>query len=111
MSRDKAKDLIVAVRTKLSNMVSMYERSGSGAGQRDEDDEDYGRVDIAKCVEGDDRARFMESGVKETYLLYWWHKLDVEGFVQFTLCILDKFQRANASDFQLVFHYCIQQRT
>ena len=26
----------------------------------------------------------------------------MEGFVQFTLCILDKFQRANASDFQLV---------
>ena len=83
-------------------MVSTYERSGSGAGQRDEDDEDYGRVDIAKCVEGDDRARFMESGVKEKYLLYWWHKLDVEGFVQFTLCILDKFQRANTSNFQLV---------
>ena len=35
-------------------------------------------------------------------MLYWWHKLDVEEFVRFTFCILDKFQRANASNFQLV---------
>ena len=99
MSRDKVKDLIVAAWPKLANMVKMYERSRSGAGQREEEDEDYGKVDITKCVEGDDRARFMESGVKEIYLLNWGHKLDVEGFVKFTWCILDKFQRANASDF------------
>ena len=62
----------------------------------------YGTVDIKQCVEGDDRTNFMELGVKETYLLYYWHKLDVEGCVQFTLCILDQFQRSNATDFQLV---------
>lgn len=35
-------------------------------------------------------------------MLYWWNKFDVEGFAQFTFCILDKFQRANASDSQFV---------
>lgn len=60
------------------------------------------RVDIEQCIEGDDREKFMESHVKETYLLYYWHKLDVDGFVQFTLCILDKFQRLNDTEFQLV---------
>ena len=38
----------------------------------------------------------------ETFFLYWWHRLDEEGFVHFTLCILDKFQRANAKYFALV---------
>ena len=35
-------------------------------------------------------------------MLYWWHWLDQEGFVQFTVCVLDKFQRANSKDFNLV---------
>ena len=83
-------------------MVHKYKLSGGGAGQRAEDDSDYEREDIEQCVEGDDNDFLMESDVKETYLLYWLHKLDVDEFIQFTLCILDKFQRANASDFQLV---------
>ena len=44
----------------------------------------------------------MESGVKDMYLLHWWYNLDMEGFVQFNLCVLDKYQRANASDSRLV---------
>ena len=102
MSRGKAKDLIVSIWPKFINIVRNYELSGSGSGQRAEEDSDYGRVNIEQCVEGDNKEKFMESDIKETFVLYWWHKLDVVGFVQFTLYILHKFQRINASDFQLV---------
>lgn len=66
-------------------MIHKYKLSGSGGGQRAEDDSNHGRVHIEQCVEGNDGANFIESGIKEIYLLYWLHKLDVEGFVQFTL--------------------------
>ena len=34
--------------------------------------------------------------------MYWWHRLDDEGFIQFTICVLEKFNRANTEDFTLV---------
>ena len=57
---------------------------------------------MEKCVDGDDRGNYIEAGTNSSYLLYWWHKLDNEGFVQFTICVLDRFQRANSTIFQLV---------
>ena len=68
--------------------------------KRNKEDDDYGIVDLTKCIGGDYRGTFIDSA-NESYLLYWWHKLDEEGFVQFTLCILDKLQRANTRDFNL----------
>ena len=92
MTRDKAKDIVVSFRPKLATMVHKYELSGNGAGQREELDVDYGRVDLEKYVDGDDRGNYLEKGANTSYLLYWWNTLDVDGFVQFTICILDKFQ-------------------
>ena len=102
MTRDKAKDIIVSIQPKLATMVHKYELSGNGAGQRSEEDGDYGCVDLEKCVDGDDRGNYIDAGTNSSYLLYWWHKLDNEGFVQFTICVLDRFQRANSTIFQLV---------
>ena len=34
-----------------------------------------------------------------SYLLYCWHRLDIEEFLMFTVCILDKFQKSNSKDF------------
>ena len=101
MSQEKAKEIITTVRPLLATMISNYELSGNGAGQRSSENEDYGRVDLSLYIAGDDRASFLLN-TSSFFLLYWWHKLDGEGFVQFTLCIIDKFQRSNAVDFQLV---------
>ena len=48
-------------------MIHKYELSGRGAGQRADDDSDYGRVDIEQCIEDGDRVIFNESDAKETY--------------------------------------------
>ena len=92
---------MTTVRPKLAVMVNKYELSGNGAGQRSEEDEDYGRVDFDNFFDGDDRGNYLESGSNSSYLLYWWHKFDVEGFVQLKSCTLDKFHRVNLTDFQL----------
>ena len=102
LTSDKAKDLLVSIRPKLSKMTADYELSGAGEGQmREEDNELYGTFDANRCENGDDRRNFCHS-TSDTYLLYWWHRLDEEGFLQFTVCALDKFQRANAEEFSLV---------
>ena len=101
LTREKAKKISVHIRPKLGVMINKYELIGAGSGQRDEDHDDYGKVDLTKCVDGDDCSNFISSP-NESYLLYWWNKLDQEGFVQFTLCVLDKFQRANTTKFNLV---------
>ena len=59
-------------------------------------------MDFDKYVDGDARGNYLESGTNSSYLLYWWHKLDMEGFVKFKNCTLDKLHRVNLTDFQLV---------
>ena len=102
LTRDKAKEILISVRPRLIQIINNYELSGAGGGQmRSEDDGNFGSFDITRCEEGDDRKNFISKD-SESWLLYWWHRLDQEGFVQFTLCVLDKFQRANSDEFNLV---------
>ena len=42
------------------------------------------------------------NNANDSYLLYWWHRLDAEYFIQSTLCVLDNFQRSDAKEFSLV---------
>ena len=84
MTRDKAIEIITSIWPKLAVTMNTYELNGNNAGQRDKDNENYGQVDLAKCVDGNNCANFIYSA-NEFYLLYWWNKLDKEGFVQFTL--------------------------
>ena len=102
LTRDKAKDLLAGSRPKLAKMCADYKLSGAGGGQqRDENDSLYGHFDANNCVDGDDRRKFCHSS-SDVYLLYWWHCLDEEGFLQFTICTLDCFMQANADKFNLV---------
>ena len=103
MTRDKAKDIMVAIRPKLSGMIAKYELSGAGSGQKNTEEDGYGHVDLDLCEDRDDRRNFIKSD-SESYLLYWWHRLDEEDFVQFTICALDKFHRSNATEFTRVFN-------
>ena len=58
LTRDNAKEIIVSILPKLAVMINTYELNGAGSGQRDEDNEDYGRVDVTQCIDGDDHANF-----------------------------------------------------
>ena len=55
MIRQIAKDIIMTVRPVLATMITKYELNGNGAGQRLEENEDFGRVDSSLCMDGDDR--------------------------------------------------------
>lgn len=86
----------------MAKLVTRYELSGAGAGQmRLELEGEYEHFDITRYDAGDNRANLLENE-NESYLLYWWHRLDQDGFVQYTLCILDKSQGAKVYAFALV---------
>ena len=70
MTRAKTKEIIATIRPKLAVMIHKYELSGNGAGQRDEEHEEYCQVDLIQCVDCDDRANVISS-YNESYLLYW----------------------------------------
>ena len=80
LTREKAKYVLVTICPKLAHIVKQYELGGAGAGQRNEKDDSYGRVDLTKCIDGDNSSSFIHS-LNDTYFLYWWHKLVVKGFV------------------------------
>ena len=46
MTRDKPKEILVTIRPKLAMVGYTYELSGNMAGQRSEEDDDYGCVHL-----------------------------------------------------------------
>ena len=94
----KAKDILKNVKPQLFKVVSRYERSGEGGGSRDDSHEDWGTFDINKCSEGDDRGRFIAQP-SQSFLLYWWHVLDIEGLIQFTCVRLPTWMTATLENF------------
>ncbi|KAG7344236.1 hypothetical protein IV203_022244 [Nitzschia inconspicua] len=87
----------------LHAIVLNWEQSGNGGQQRSDDAEDWGTVDPLLVVDGDDRKIFLPSGEANMYyLLYYWHKLEKEGYLQFTLAKLAEGIRASAEEIALV---------
>ena len=80
MMRDKSMDIVVVICLKLANMMHNYKIRGNSAAQmRRDHDEDYGRVNLERYVGDDDCSDYLESGISDSYLLYWSHTLNVEG--------------------------------
>ena len=98
---DRSKQMLVDIKPMLYQLINNYEASGNGEGQRDTSSNDCGTFDISLCSNGDDRKNFLCDN-KHTYLLYFWHLLDVEGLVQFTCVKLPSFMTANSKSFSLV---------
>ena len=86
---------MVFIWPKLASMIHTCALSGAEAGQQDEEYDDYGRVDLEKRVNSDDWSNF-SSTPNDLNLINWWHKLDEEEFVKFTLNVLEKFKRVNS---------------
>ena len=108
MVRDKSKDLIVTICPELAQMIHIYKLNIHGAGKHLEDDEDFVTMDLEQCNDRDNFDNSFEQvsnilgSLTNIYLLYWKHTLDVKGFVQFILCILEPFQRLNVTELNLL---------
>ncbi|KAG7340535.1 hypothetical protein IV203_024078 [Nitzschia inconspicua] len=101
-TRAKVKEKYNEMRHYLHAIVLNWEQSGNGGQQRSDDAEDWGTFDPLLVVDGDDRKNFLPSGEANMYyLLYYWHKLEKEGYLQFTLAKLAEGIRASADEIVL----------
>ena len=83
MTPSKANDIVSNIRPILKKMIVNYEESGQGCMSKNDDAADWGNFDIELYNGNDDRSRFLlHPG--QTYLLYWWAKLDEYDLVSFT---------------------------
>lgn len=102
-TRAKVKEKYNEMKNHLHAMVIKWERSGSGGQQRSDHAEDWGTFDPDLVEDGDDRQNFLPTGnANMYYLLYYWHKLDEEGYLQFTLAKLPDSVKATSDQFTLV---------
>ena len=107
MTGAKMKEKYDSLKKRLHLMICNWEKSGNGGLQRDDSAPDWGTFSLEETVDGDDRANFLpqyEDGRVNTdyYLLYFWEKLDKEGYVQFTLAKLPEWMKSNSRVFSLV---------
>ena len=97
MTPDRAKALLASMKPKIAKIVSNYEQSGNGDGMRRDDDDGMRHDDDDNPddddddpqqfhLRGDDRGSFL--GTETTDLLYWWHVLEDEGMLRYTLAVL-----------------------
>ena len=77
---DEVKKRIADSRAKLMKVVSKWELSGNGFGQRTPDDELFGHMDEEQLQDGDNRARFLD-GIGREHLLILWDLSDCEGML------------------------------
>ena len=83
MTPEKAKEIVSLIRPMLKKMIINYEESGMGCMSKHDDSADWGNFDIELCDGNDDRSRFLLHPA-QTYLLYWWAKLDEYNLISFT---------------------------
>ena len=87
MTPARAKHLIASMKPRIAKIKGNYELSGSGDGMRGEETEDNaGNFDMENLKEGDERKNFLASG-DSSDLLYWWHVLEDEGMLNYTLSV------------------------
>ena len=100
-TRAKVKEKYDEMRGQLNGMIVKWELSGNGGHQRSEDADDFGHFDPEEVIDGDDKRNFLPNDAMY-YLLYYWHRLDEEGFLQFTLAKLPESAKACSDHYSLV---------
>ena len=83
-------------RAKLIQIIVKWERSGSGFGQRHQQDDDFGHLVNERLEDGDDRANYL--GNYHDHLLYAWHILDINQMLTRTVAILDSTVSASSAE-------------
>ncbi|KAG7361736.1 hypothetical protein IV203_036837 [Nitzschia inconspicua] len=101
-TRATVKEIHTEMTNHLRAMVMKWEQSGNGGQQRSDDDEDWGTFDPDLVVDGgdDDRRNFLPEGnnaATKYYLLYFWHKLDKDGYLQMNLVKLPNRVKSSTS--------------
>ena len=81
ITAEEVKKRLADSRAKLMKVISKWEKSGNGFGQRAEGDDDFGHMTEEQLEDGDNRASFID-GIGKEHLLLLWHFGDLDGTLQ-----------------------------
>jgi hypothetical protein len=86
-------------RAKLIKIISKWELSGNGFGQRSLEDDDFGHMGQEELEAGDNRANFLDSMTKE-HILYFWHLADKNELLKNVLNVIADTSSADSENYQ-----------
>ncbi|CAB9521596.1 unknown protein [Seminavis robusta] len=87
ISAQEARRRFSDCRAKLVKIVSKWELSGNGFGQRTTEEPQFGHMEEEQLEEGDNRSSFLDSGTRE-HILYLWHVADTEEVMKTILSVI-----------------------
>jgi hypothetical protein len=99
MDPEECKKRFADSRAKLIKIISKWELSGNGFGQRAPDDEEYGHMGTEELEAGDNRANFLDSMTKE-HILYFWHLADRHELLKNVLNVICATSSADSENYQ-----------
>lgn len=86
-------------RAKLIKIISKWELSGNGFGQRALDEDEFGHMAEENLEAGDNRGNFLDSKTKE-HVLYFWHMADKNELLKNVLNVIAETSAADTDTFQ-----------
>jgi hypothetical protein len=96
---EEVKKRFADARAKLIKLISKWELSGNGFGQRALDDDEFGHMGEDEMEAGDNRGNFLDSMTKE-HILYFWHLADSNELLKNILNVIADTSSANSENFQ-----------
>ena len=96
MTLEKVKNNFQMIKLKVFSVMLNYENSENRAGQRREDDPEWGKFDLDQCIDGDDRASFLPNRSKDWHMLHWWILLEEVQLLNYALARLPEFMKENS---------------
>jgi hypothetical protein len=96
---EECKRRFADARAKLIKIISKWELSGNGFGQRSAEDDDFGHMGAEELEAGDNRANFLDSMTKE-HILYFWHLADKNELMKNVLNVIADTSLSDSDNYQ-----------
>jgi hypothetical protein len=96
---EEVKKRFADARAKLIKLISKWELSGNGFGQRALDDDEFGHMGDDEMEAGDNRGNFLDAMTKE-HILYFWHLADSNELLKNILNVIADTSSADSENFQ-----------
>jgi hypothetical protein len=99
LTAEECKKRFADARAKLIKIISKWELSGNGFGQRAINEDEFGHMGEDNLEAGDNRGNFLDSMTKE-HILYFWHLADKNELLKNVLNVIADTSAADTDNYQ-----------
>lgn len=99
VTAEEVKKRFADARAKLIKIISKWELSGNGFGQRSVGDDEFGHMGEDNLEAGENRGNFLDSMTKE-HILYFWYLSDKNELLKNVLNVIAETSSADSENYQ-----------